>query len=143
MLMRRKTLFSQSFILLIICCIGWMGIANASVQNMHWNMSMTMPSDTRMSSAMHHMSADCHQSDMPPMQMNDNCQQTHSSPHQQHLNCLDCQILHCQTINADLPQASLHLNEPPRHELEVRHYDAQTSVDLTGHWQEILRPPKA
>ncbi len=92
----------------------------------------------------HEMSAHCHQLDMPSMQMNDDCQdQVSSSQHQQHLNCPDCQILHCQSINADLPQATVNLTAQPSAELEVMQYGIDHPVDLTGYWQEILRPPKA
>ena len=137
---RRVTVFSQSFILLIIFCIGWMGVANASAQSMHWKMSMqsdmsSMPQQT--------MSEHCHQSSMP-MKMSDDCQdQVSLSQHQQHLNCPDCQILHCQSINADLPQASVHLTKQLSTELETMQYWSDHPVDLTGYWQEILRPPKA
>ena len=138
---RRVTVFSQSFILLIIFCIGWMGVANASAQSMHWKMSM----QSDMSSmSQHTMSEHCHQPDMPSMQMNDDCHdQINSSQQQQHFNCPDCQILHCQSINADRPQATVDLTAHPSAELEVMQYGIDHPVDLTGYWQEILRPPKA
>lgn len=138
---RRVTVFSQSFILLIVFCIGWMGVANASVQSMHWKMSMSAEMSAM---PQHKMSAHCHQPDMPSMQMNDDCHdQINSSQQQQHFNCPDCQILHCQSINADLPQATVNLTVQPSAELEVMQYGIDHPVDLTGYWQEILRPPKA
>lgn len=118
-----------------------MGVANASVQSMHWQMSMSAEMTAM---PQHKMSAHCHQPDMSSMQMNDDCHdQINSSQHQQHLNCPDCQILHCQSINADLPQATVDLTAQPSAELEVMQYGIDHPVDLTGYWQEILRPPKA
>ncbi len=61
----------------------------------------------------------------------------------QHNDCQECTLFSCQSslvwFNADIPQLS-----PPEH-LQNRSvisiaYQAQ---HLAGHWQEILRPPKA
>ncbi|MHA3105360.1 hypothetical protein [Acinetobacter sp. ANC 3791] len=133
-------MFSQSFILLIVLCIGWMGVANASVQSMHWE--MLMQSDMS-SMPQHTMSEHCHQPSMP-MKMSNDCQdQVSSSQHQQHLNCPDCQIMHCQSVNADLPQATSILTEQSSTDVATTQYWTDHRTNLAGYWQEILRPPKA
>lgn len=61
----------------------------------------------------------------------------------QHASCQDCTLFSCQSsivwFNADIPELS-----PPDHLYNLspisKDYKAQ---HLAGHWQEILRPPKA
>lgn len=78
------------------------------------------------------------------MQNLKNCHaQLIQSKQAQQATCQDCSLYSCQSslvwFNADIPQLS-----PPEH-LQNRSvisiaYQAQ---HLAGHWQEILRPPKA
>lgn len=61
----------------------------------------------------------------------------------QHSDCQNCALFSCQSsivwFNTDIPKLSVPQDNLEQNSLQI-HYQAQ---HLAGHWQEILRPPKA
>lgn len=61
----------------------------------------------------------------------------------QHADCQNCALFSCQSLivwlNTDIPKLSVPQDNLEQNSLQID-YQAQ---HLVGHWQEILRPPKA
>ena len=75
--------------------------------------------------------------------LNDCHAQLIQNKHAQHAECQDCALFACQSsivwFNSDIPKLSLPHEIQHSQALNIA-YHAQ---HLSGHWQEILRPPKA
>ncbi|WP_228199610.1 hypothetical protein [Acinetobacter sp. WCHAc010052] len=65
------------------------------------------------------------------------------SQHVQHADCQNCALFSCQSsivwFNTDIPKLTVPQDNSEQNSPKI-HYQAQ---HLAGHWQEILRPPKA
>lgn len=154
------------FVCLMVFAIGWSSVSIASVNAMQIKMQMQHQQTQNQSNTHQRQSS---MLGMSLQEMNNHCidlqqavtQDAHHNPaqhmqalkdchtqliqtqHAQQADCQDCALFFCQSsivwFNADLPK----LVEPPvnleKNSLKI-HYQAQ---HLVGHWQEILRPPKA
>ena len=153
------------FVCLMVFAIGWSSVSIASVKTMH--MSMQMQHEQMMNqveTAQHQqmmqamsvqdMKAHCADmqmqlddqhanSDLQKQNLTDCHQQLIQSKQVQHSECQDCALFSCQSsivwFNTDIPQLSSPEHSPHLNVLQS-FYQVQ---HLAGHWQEILRPPKA
>ena len=84
-----------------------------------------------------------HNADEKVQSLNDCHAQLVQNKHAQHSECQDCALFACQSsivwFNSDIPKLSLPYATQYSQALNIA-YHAQ---HLSGHWQEILRPPKA
>ncbi|WP_296283113.1 hypothetical protein [uncultured Acinetobacter sp.] len=81
--------------------------------------------------------------DLQKQNLTDCHKQLIQSKQVQHSECQDCALFSCQSsivwFNSDIPQLS-----SPEHSLNLNSLESFYQVQhLAGHWQEILRPPKA
>lgn len=155
------------FVCLMVFAIGWSSVSVASVKTMHITMQMQHQqmnqSDTAHQQIMQGMSVQDMKAHCADLQMQLENQHAHSdvqtdvqkqnltdchkqliqSKQVQHSECQDCALFSCQSsivwFNTDIPQIN-----SPEHSQHLNSlqsfYQAQ---HLAGHWQEILRPPKA
>lgn len=153
------------FVCLMVFAIGWSSVSIASVKTMHMSMQMQheqmmnqlgTTQHQQMMQAMTVQDMKAHCADMQ-MQLDDqqanidlqkqnltDChKQLIQSKQVQHSECQDCALFSCQSsivwFNSDIPQLSSPEYSPNLNSLES-FYQVQ---HLAGHWQEILRPPKA
>ena len=153
------------FVCLMVFAIGWSSVSIASVKTMHMSMQMQheqmmnqlgTTQHQQMMQAMTGQDMKAHCADMQ-MQLDDqhantdlqkqnltDChKQLFQSKQVQHSECQDCALFSCQSsivwFNSDIPQLSSPEHSPNLNSLES-FYQVQ---HLAGHWQEILRPPKA
>lgn len=62
---------------------------------------------------------------------------------QQHVKCHECSTFHCQNLSSSLDRAEIAAVQPC---IELQVYSEHSNYiakHLSGHWQDILRPPKA
>jgi hypothetical protein len=59
------------------------------------------------------------------------------------MNCQDCAQLHCQSLSTVLNVQLPELMQPAEHTPANILLPAYKAQHLLGHWQQILRPPKA
>lgn len=148
------------FVVLMAFVIGWSGIVSAAVKPAHdWMMSnQTAGSEIRHSAtAASEMTSlpDCHTTAL----------QTHPETKQHisatdtdlnaadcygsadfstaKMNCQDCAQLHCQSLNSVLNVQVPELIQPVALSSVNILLPAYQAQHLLGHWQQILRPPKA
>lgn len=57
--------------------------------------------------------------------------------------CADCALWHCQLASVSLEMHAVELNLPEFYVFSEQPDIAFTAQYLPGHWQELLRPPKA
>lgn len=150
------------FVCLMVFAIGWSGVSVASVKTMQISMQMQHQEiqlnqtqnlqNTSHAMLMQNMSVQDmkqHCADLEA-QNNDTAQsltdchnQLIQSQHVQHADCQNCALFSCQSsivwFNTDIPKLSAPQDHLEQNSLQI-HYQAQ---HLAGHWQEILRPPKA
>lgn len=154
------------FVCLMVFAIGWGGVSIASVNAMQINMQMQHEQAEHQSTSHQRQSSTL---GMSVQDMKNHCidvqqataQDTQHNPaqhmqalkdchtqliqtqHAQHADCQDCALFFCQSsivwFNADLPKLIAPQDNLEKNGLQS-HYQAQ---HLVGHWQEILRPPKA
>ncbi|WP_213033024.1 hypothetical protein [Acinetobacter sp. ANC 4648] len=80
--------------------------------------------------------------DLSSMALNATCISVSDAGQIQHQQCPDCSLMACQAMIVWLNATTVELTQPLlvyqnqflRHDYQAQH--------LTGHWQEILRPPK-
>lgn len=63
--------------------------------------------------------------------------------HQQHAKCHECSPLHCQSISSSLDTAVIVAFQPLSERQQYLQHSNYLAQHLLGHWQDILRPPKA
>lgn len=63
--------------------------------------------------------------------------------HQQHAKCHECSPLHCQSISSSLDTAVIAVFQPLSERQQYLQHSNYLAQHLSGHWQDILRPPKA
>ena len=138
--------------------IAWSSVSVASVNGMQVSMQMQHQQNINqlhVSPNMQNMSVQemknhCmemlqqdHNADEKVQSLNDCHAQLVQNKHAQHSECQDCTLFACQSsivwFNSDIPKLSLPYEIQHSQALNIA-YHAQ---HLSGHWQEILRPPKA
>ncbi|WP_228257199.1 hypothetical protein [Acinetobacter sp. WCHAc060025] len=153
------------FVCLMVFAIGWSGVSVASVKTMQISMQMQHQEmqlnqtqnlqNTSHAMLMQNMSvqdmkqhcadleAQNQQNDDSSQNLTDCHNQLIQSQHIQHADCQNCALFSCQSsivwFNTDIPKLSVPQDHLEQNSLQI-HYQAQ---HLAGHWQEILRPPKA
>ena len=153
------------FVCLMVFAIGWSSVSIASVKTMHMSMQMQHEQMmNQMGTAQHQqmmqamsvqdMKAHCADmqmqlddqhanTDLQKQNLTDCHKQLIQSKQVQHSECQDCALFSCQSsivwFNSDIPQLSSPEHSPNLNSLQS-FYQVQ---HLAGHWQEILRPPKA
>jgi 3-dehydroquinate dehydratase len=148
------------FVCLMVFAIGWSSVSVASVKTMQISMQMQheqIQNQTGVDHAtmMQHMSvqdmkqhcADLEvqnqQNDGSALSLTDCHNQLIQSQHVQHADCQNCALFSCQSsivwFNTDIPKLTVPQDNSEQNSPKI-HYQAQ---HLAGHWQEILRPPKA
>ena len=137
--------------------IAWSSVSVASVNGMQVSMQMQHQQNINqphVSPNMQNMSVQemknhCmemlqqdHNADEKVQSLNDCHAQLVQNKHAQHSECQDCALFACQSsivwFNSDIPKLSLPYEIQYSQALNIA-YHAQ---HLSGHWQEILRPPK-
>lgn len=63
--------------------------------------------------------------------------------HQQYAKCHECSPLHCQSISSSLDTAVIAVFQPLSERQQYSQHSNYLAQHLSGHWQDILRPPKA
>ena len=153
------------FVCLMVFAIGWSSVSIASVKTMHMSMQMqheqmknqlgtTQHQQMMQAMTVQDMKAHCADmqmqlddqhanTDLQKQNLTDCHKQLIQSKQVQHSECQDCALFSCQSsivwFNSDIPQLSSPEHSPNLNSLES-FYQVQ---HLAGHWQEILRPPKA
>ncbi len=153
------------FVCLMVFAIGWSSVSIASVKTMHMSMQMqheqmmnqlgtTQHQQMMQAMTVQDMKAHCADmqmqlddqhanTDLQKQNLTDCHKQLIQSKQVQHSECQDCALFSCQSsivwFNSDIPQLS-----SPEHSLNLNSLESFYQVQhLAGHWQEILRPPKA
>ena len=141
-----KLLYQRCFCMLIALAFSCLGVSNVFAQTNHLQMQKHS-AETLVSEHKH--AIDKKQKLMA--EMLEHCS-THSptasnkttTPTSHHAGCLDCQLMHCQSLNYALAEPSVSLGlQYIQQEQENSILPDYTSQLLIGHWQQILRPPKA
>lgn len=153
------------FVCLMVFAIGWSSVSIASVKTMHMSMQMqheqmmnqlgtTQHQQMMQAMTVQDMKAHCvdmqmqlddqhANTDLQKQNLTDCHKQLIQSKQVQHSECQDCALFSCQSsivwFNSDIPQLSSPEHSPNLNSLQS-FYQVQ---HLAGHWQEILRPPKA
>ena len=152
------------FVCLMVFAIGWSGVSVASVNTMQISMQIQhqqAKNQQKLNSEngnhaqmMQHMSVQemkQHCADLAEQAQNKDTVQSLTDCHNQliqsqqvqHSDCQNCALFSCQSsivwFNTDIPKLSVPQDTLEQNSLQI-HYQAQ---HLAGHWQEILRPPKA
>ena len=153
------------FVCLMVFAIGWSSVSIASVKTMHMSMQMqheqmmnqlgtTQHQQMMQAMTVQDMKAHCADmqmqlddqhanTDLQKQNLTDCHKQLIQSKQVQHSECQDCALFSCQSsivwFNSDIPQLSSPEHSPNLNSLQS-FYQVQ---HLAGHWQEILRPPKA
>lgn len=153
------------FVCLMVFAIGWSSVSIASVKTMHMSMQMqheqmmnqlgtTQHQQMMQAMTVQDMKAHCADmqmqlddqqanTDLQKQNLTDCHKQLIQSKQIQHSECQDCALFSCQSsivwFNSDIPQLKSSEHSPNLNSLES-FYQVQ---HLAGHWQEILRPPKA
>ena len=149
----------------MVFAIGWSSVSIASVKTMHMSMQMqheqmmnqlgtTQHQQMMQAMTVQDMKAHCADmqmqlddqhanTDLQKQNLTDCHKQLIQSKQVQHSECQDCALFSCQSsivwFNSDIPQLS-----SPEHSLNLNSLESFYQVQhLAGHWQEILRPPKA
>lgn len=142
----------------MVFAIGWSGVSIASVNSMQISMqhqqmmndhhNMTNMSVPEMKAHCNDMQQQDHASsainhDQQMQDLKDCHTQLIQSKHAQHSECQDCALFSCQSsivwFNSEVPK----LLEPEHSQNNNFYQIAYQAQHLAGHWQEILRPPKA
>ncbi len=71
------------------------------------------------------------------------CMTTSDTGQMQHKNCPDCSLMACQAMIVWLNVQSLQWSNPSADRQNSPFISTYQAQHLSGHWQEILRPPKA
>lgn len=148
------------FVCLMVFAIGWSSVSVASIKTMQISMQMQHEQIQNQTSVDHatmmqHMSVQdmkqhCADLEAQNQQNTDTSQsltdchnQLIQSQHVQHADCQNCALFSCQSsivwFNTDIPKLTVPQDNSEQNSPKI-HYQAQ---HLAGHWQEILRPPKA
>jgi uncharacterized membrane protein len=88
---------------------------------------------------------DCHQgktSLQPVAQASEHCQ-TNPAPMGSNMQCADCALWHCQIASVSLEMHAVQFSLPELKLASEQPNITYTAQYLPGHWQELLRPPKA
>ena len=88
---------------------------------------------------------DCHQgktSLQPVAQASEHCQ-TNTAPMGSNMQCADCALWHCQIASLSLEMHAVQFSLPELKLASEQPNITYTAQYLPGHWQELLRPPKA
>lgn len=138
------------FVLLMTFVLSWSSVSIANAQSIH---TIGLSTNTAVLSQTQQHGHNAHA--VQPVPCHEMPTSTHMAPqtaschtmdhalqsHQQ--GCLDCHTLHCHHVNVVLDTQVPTLQRPLYLPL-LQQLNAQYLVqDLTGYWQEILRPPKA
>ncbi len=139
----------------MVFAIGWSSVSIASVKTMQMNMQMQLDQKQNKENINHpkmmqHMSVQDmkeHCAEIEAKKLDGNSTNCHAeliqSQQVQHADCQNCALFSCQSsivwFNTDIPKLSVPQDNLEQNSLQI-HYQAQ---HLVGHWQEILRPPKA
>ena len=153
------------FVCLMVFAIGWSSVSIASVKTMHMSMQMqheqmmnqlgtTQHQQMMQAMTVQDMKAHCADmqmqlddqhanTDLQKQNLTDCHKQLIQSKQVQHSECQDCALFSCQSsivwFNSDIPQL-----DSPEHSPHLNTLQSSYQVQhLAGHWQEILRPPKA
>lgn len=84
---------------------------------------------------------DCHQG-KTPLQASEHCQ-TNPAPMGSNMQCADCALWHCQIASLSLEMHAVQFSLPELKLASEQPNIIYTAQYLPGHWQELLRPPKA
>lgn len=131
--MHMTNVFHLAVKLLIAFAIGCFGVVNAKMQVAY----IDIEKNEEISMSHHEMmQTHCMDSD-------DGFEKNPKQSHQHKIGCIDCQILHCQNINYVFADHKAVVNPLFANEtlIEPPSLDYH-SVPLSGHLQEILRPPR-
>lgn len=86
---------------------------------------------------------DCHQGKMQlAAQASKHCQ-TNPAPMGSNMQCADCALWHCQIASLSLEMHAVQFSLPELKLASEQPNITYTAQYLPGHWQELLRPPKA
>ncbi len=86
---------------------------------------------------------DCHQGKMQlAAQASEHCQ-TNPAPMGSNMQCADCALWHCQIASLSLEMHAVQFSLPELKLASEQPNITYTAQYLPGHWQELLRPPKA
>lgn len=148
------------FVCLMVFAIGWSSVSVASVKTMQISMQMqheqiqnqigvdhaTMMQNMSVQDMKQHctdLEAQNQQNYGSVQNLTDCHNQLIQSQHVQHADCQNCALFSCQSsivwFNTDIPKLTVPQDNSEQNSPKI-HYQAQ---HLAGHWQEILRPPKA
>ena len=126
----------------MVFAIGWSSVSVASIKTMnmqlqHEQMSTHCQQMNQQTSAaqMTHMQDD--HAELAP------CLSDLKTGKMQHQNCFDCSSMLCQTIVLGMTVPAFVLSAPLIDDKNNNMFSSYQAQHLAGHWQEILRPPKA
>ncbi|AXY55895.1 hypothetical protein CDG60_04425 [Acinetobacter chinensis] len=141
----------------MVFAIGWSSVSVASVKTMQISMQMqheqiqnqigvdhaTMMQNMSVQDMKQHCADLEAQNNDTAQSLTDCHNQLIQSQHVQHADCQNCALFSCQSsivwFNTDIPKLVVPQDNSEHYSPKI-YYQAQ---HLAGHWQEILRPPKA
>ncbi|WP_343598321.1 hypothetical protein [Acinetobacter sp.] len=143
-----KQLYQRCICMLIALAFSCLSVSNVFAQANH--IQMQDATVTGSNATKHQYMT--HQKQRLAAEMAEHCSHVHSPAPSKvtttqmlhHAGCLDCQFMHCQTLNYALTEPSVSIElQHILQEKEMSKLPDYTSQVLIGHWQQILRPPRA